>query len=405
MVENKSAEKIKTRKFVFAVAVISLVLGLAAVWYTSYMGKLTKKGFITLHGWVEGTEVTLSSKETGNIIKLPLDEGDEVKTKDLIVQIDSEQIKSKLKAAYADIENAKDGLKRAADDVLIFESRVKGAKIALELAKKQSTAKISEAKAVFEATKEHLKQVEYNYVKAEKDFIRFSALFKKKKISQSKMDSVEERYNVTKAAVEQIKNDLDKSRASLSLAKATVTEIELKKNELETLERKYNKSKTEINMAKSKLDSVKAKKNEIAATLDDTYIYSPVKGTLVDKFVEIGEHVVPGTPVVLIIDMNSLYVKSYVEQIHIGKIKYKDIARIYVDSYPDRYFEGKITFIAPKAEFTPRDIQMKEHRSKIVYKVEIGIDNPEGILKPGMPADIYIKWDKDKAWKTGHGNR
>jgi len=399
MVENKSAEKIKTRRFVFAVVVISLVLGLAAVWYTSYMGKLTKKGFITLHGWVEGTEVLLSSKETGNVIKLPVDEGDEVKIKDLIVQIDSQQIRSKLEAAYADIENAKDGLKRAADDVLIFESRVKGAKIALELARKQSAARINEAKAGFEATKERLKQFEYNYVKAEKDFIRFSSLFKKKKISQSKMDSVEERYNVTKAAVEQIKNDLNKSRASLSLAKATVTEIEFKKNELETLKRKYNKAKTEINMAKSKLDSVKARKNEIAATLTDTYIYAPVKGTLVDKFVEIGEHVVPGTPVVLIIDMHRLYIKSYVEQIHIGKIKYKDIARIYVDSYPDRYFKGKITFIAPKAEFTPRDIQMKEHRSKIVYKVEIGIDNPEGILKPGMPADIYIKWDKDQAWE------
>jgi len=398
MVENKSAKKIKTRKLVFAVAVISLVLGLAAVWYTSYMGKVTKKGFITLHGWVEGTEVVLSSKVTGNIIKRPVDEGDKVKIKDLIAQIDSEQIRSKLKAAYANIENAKDGLKRAADNVSVFESRVKGAKIALELARKQSAARISEAKAGFEATKERLKQFEYNYVKAKKDFIRFSALIKKKKISQSKMDSIQERYNVTKAEVEQLKNDLDKSRASLSLAKATVTEIEFKKNELETLERKYNKAKTEINMAKSKLDSVKAKKNEIAATLADTYIYSPVEGTVVDKFVEIGEHVVPGTPVVLIIDMNKLYVKSYVEQIHIGKIKYNDVARIYVDSYPGRYFDGKIIFIAPKAEFTPRDIQMKEHRSKIVYKVKIGIDNPEGILKPGMPADIYIKWDKDQTW-------
>ena len=113
MVENKSAEKIKTRRFVFAVVVIFLVLGLAATWYTSYMGKLTKKGFITLHGWVEGAEVILSSKVTGNIIKRLVDEGDEVKIKDLIVQIDSEQIRSKLEAAYADIENAKDGLKRA----------------------------------------------------------------------------------------------------------------------------------------------------------------------------------------------------------------------------------------------------------------------------------------------------
>ena len=131
----------------------------------------------------------------------------------------------------------------------------------------------------------------------------------------------------------------------------------------------------------------------------DTYIYSPVKGTIVEKFVELGEHVVPGTPAVLVIDMDQLYIKTYVEEIHIGKVKYNSPARIYVDSFPDRYFEGKITFIAPKAEFTPRDVQMEEHRSRIVYKVEVGILNPEGILKPGMPADVDLKWDQDKSWE------
>ena len=399
MTELESTKKMRTRKIVFYTIIIFFILGLIAVWYSHYMGNYSKKGILTLHGWVEGTEVSLSSKVSGNIIKLPVDEGDEIKIGDLLAQVDSEQIKSRLDAARAEIESTKEMLKRADDDVSILESRVKGAKIALELSQKQSMAKINKAKADIKVANERLKQAEYNYVKAEKDYIRFSTLIKKKKISQSKMDSIEEIYNVSKAGVECIKKDLEKSRANLALAKTTTTEIELRKNELETLKRENNRARTEVDIVKSILDSAKAKKQERAATLDDTYIYSPVKGTIVEKFIELGEHVVPGTPGLLIIDMDQLYIKTYVEQIYIGKIKYQDKARIYVDSFPDRFFEGRITFIAPKAEFTPRDVQMDEHRSRIVYKVEVGINNPEGILKPGMPADIDIRWDNDQPWK------
>ena len=396
MAENESTKKMRTRKLVFFTIITFFILGLLAVWYSSYKGHHTKKGLLTLHGWVEGTEISLSSKVTGNIIEIPVDEGYDVKTGDLIVRIDSKQIKARLDAAKAEVNNAREALKRAVNDVSIFESKVEGAKIALNLSRKQSAAKIREAEASLESTTERLKKSEYNFIKAEKDHIRFSALIKKKKISQSKMDSIEEIYHVSEAEVERTGKDLEMSEAGLSLARTTISEIKLRGNELETLQREFVKAKTEVAIAQSVIETAHARQKEAAATMEDTYIYTPVEGTIVEKFVELGEHVVPGTPTVLIIDMAQLYIKTYVEEIHIGKIKYSSQARIYVDSFPDRYFEGKITFIAPKAEFTPRDVQMDEHRSRIVYKVEVGIINPEGILKPGMPADVDIKWGVDK---------
>ena len=399
MAEIDKTGKLMSRKILFYTVILLFVLGLLAVWYSGYMGKRSKKGMLRLHGWVEGTEISLSSKVTGNIIELSIDEGYEVKTGDLIVRIDSEQIKSRLDAAKADIDSAKDAMERAADDVLILESRVEGAKIALNLSMKQSDAKINSARAGFESVKERLKQAEYNYVKANKDYIRFSALIKKKKISRSKMDSIEEIYHVTKAEVRRNKKDLEMSRADLAFAETSMSEIRLKENELETFRRQLKRARTEVGIARAGLKFAEAREKEAAATLDDTFIYTPVKGTIVEKFVELGEHVVPGTPTVLVIDMEQLYVKTYVEEKYIGKVKYNDKTRIYVDSFPDRYFEGQVTFIAPKAEFTPRDVQMEEHRSKIVYKVEVGINNPEGILKPGMPADVDLKWDKSGSWK------
>ena len=398
MAMDEAVKSLRKRKIIFYTILFFFILGLICAWYSGYLGKHTKKGMLELHGWVEGDENNLSSKVTGNIIKLAVDEGDDVKNGDFILQIDSAQITAKLEEAKAEVLNRTESLKLARDNVAVLESKFNGATIGLELSQKQSSAKIKEGKAVFLAAEEALKQAEFNYINAKRDYDRFLVLSEKKNISQSKMDNVEKIYHVCIAEVERAKKNLDSCNAKFAMAKTTLSEIKLKKNNIETLEKMIERARTNVEIAKSLLEISKANEKCIAADLSDTYIYSSVNGTVIEKFVELGEHVVPGTPVVLIIDMDKLYIKTYVEQIFIGKVKHNDTARIYVDSFPDRYFEGKVTFISPRAEFTPRDVQMEEHRSKIVYRVEIGVEKNEGILKPGMPADVVLKWDKDVSW-------
>jgi HlyD family secretion protein len=390
MPEKTDANKLRTRKIILAVLIVFFVLGLVAVWYVSYVLKRPKNGVLTLHGWVEGTETTLSSQVIGDIVKLAVDEGYDVKQGDLIAQIDSDQVQARVDGAAAEVEKANERLQMAMNDVSVLESKVQGARISMELTRSQSAAKINEAGATVEATIKGLHQAEYNFEKAKKDYNRFKPLLERKKISAGRMDSVEEIYKVTEAQVERAKKDLERSRATLALANTTRTEIKLRENQLETLKREFLRAKTEVQIARAALESARAQKKEAVATLDNTFIRSPVNGTVIEKFVELGEHVVPGTPAVLIIDLKGLYIKTYVEQIDIGKLKYNDKAKIYVDSFPDRSFKGKVKFIAPRAEFTPRDVQMDEHRSRIVYRVEVEINNPEGLLKPGMPADIEL---------------
>ena len=390
MQEKIDTNRLRMRKIILAVLIIAFVLGLMSVWYVSYILKRPKDGVLTLHGWVEGTEITLSSQVTGDIVKLPIDEGYDVKQGDLIAQIDSDQVQARVDGASAEVEKSNERLQMSMNDVSVLESKVQGARISLELTHNQSVAKINEAKAIVEATIKALHQAEYNFEKAKKDYHRFKPLLERKKISEGRMDSVEEIYKVTGAQMERAKKDLERSRATLSLANTTKTEIKLRENQLETLQRELLRSKTEVEIARAALESAKAHKRDSIATLDDTFIRTPVNGTIIEKFVELGEHVVPGTPAALVIDLKGLYIKTYVEQIDIGKLKYGDKAKIYVDSFPDNSFEGRVTFIAPKAEFTPRDVQMDEHRSRIVYKVEVGINNPEGFIKPGMPADIEL---------------
>lgn len=90
--------------------------------------------------------------------------------------------------------------------------------------------------------------------------------------------------------------------------------------------------------------------------------------------------------------------KVYVPEPDIGKIKIGLPARVYIDAYPDKYFNGKVTKIYEQAEFTPKNVETKEERVKLVFGVEVSVENPEGLLKPGMPADVVIKWKDNAPW-------
>ena len=392
-------KKILKRRLILATVIFFFLCGLGSIYYSTQIGGSSKAWIINLHGWVEGTEVSISSKVRGELIKLTVDESSDVKKGDLIAKINSERIRSQINDAKAQIREAKAMHEKTHNQVEILESRLEGAKIALSLAQEQSKAEIRQAKARLEAVKATRGQAESNLSKARKDHTRFRSLAKKKSISQSEMDSVEDEYLVNLAEMEKATRGVILAEASLSLAKSSLLGINLRENDIRTLGKEFMAAKTDEKIAKAVIESKVAKKNEIETAFSDTIITAPVNGTVTDKVIEVGEDVIPGTPIVVLTDLNTLFVKTYIEQNEIGKIKLNDPCRIFVDSFPDRFFKGQVILIASKAEFTPRDVQMNEYRSTMVYKIKIGINNPEGILKPGMPADVKLKWDTDKTWK------
>ncbi|MCI0495071.1 efflux RND transporter periplasmic adaptor subunit, partial [candidate division KSB1 bacterium] len=123
----------------------------------------------------------------------------------------------------------------------------------------------------------------------------------------------------------------------------------------------------------------------------DARIPSPIEGTVTEKYVEQGEIARPGGPVVSLADLQNMWIKIYFKETELGKIKLNGNADIQISSYPDRTFAGRIAWISPKAEFTPKNVQTKDARADLVYAVKIEVKNPEGILKIGMPADVVLK--------------
>lgn len=132
--------------------------------------------------------------------------------------------------------------------------------------------------------------------------------------------------------------------------------------------------------------------------VDKSRIYAPLDATVLSKGIEVGELATPGSNIAVLVDLNDLELKVYLPEAVIGSVKLNDPVRVRVNAFPDRYFDARVKRVDQRAQFTPRDINMPEERVRMVFGVVLALANPEGHLKPGMPADAWIRWDPDREW-------
>jgi len=280
--------------------IIILVIILALVLYFLLSSKEEKnKGEISASGTIEITEVEVSSKLSGRIEKLLVDEGDSV-------------------------------LK---DQVLI------------ELEKNELEAQLKQAQAAYQVSLSQL--------------------------AQSKSNS------------ENLKTNLERTRQLFKAGSST-------QQQLDDQETKYQMARDQLSSATHLTEQNKATIDLIKVNLDNMVIKSPINGLVLSKNTEIGEVVLPGSSLLTLGDLLHPWVKIYIKETDLGKVKLGQKAEVKIDSYPDKVFEGKVTYISSEAEFTPKNIQTKEERVKLVFGIKVSLDNPQQILKPGMPADVIL---------------
>ena len=129
-----------------------------------------------------------------------------------------------------------------------------------------------------------------------------------------------------------------------------------------------------------------------------TTIVSPLTGSVLERLAEPGEVVAAGQPLAVIANLDRVRLKVFVSERDLGRIRLDAPARIRVDAFPDRFFAARVARIDAQAQFTPRDVHMEDERVRTVYGVTLEALNPQGLLKPGMPADAWILWDPKVGW-------
>ena len=158
--------------------------------------------------------------------------------------------------------------------------------------------------------------------------------------------------------------------------------------EANTLERKRREQ--DLSARRAEIERSKAAIALIDSQLNDTVSVSPVDGVVLVKAADVGEVLAPGTNVVTVGDIDHPWLRGYVNETDLGKVKLGSRARVTTDSYPGKVYEGRVTFISSEAEFTPKQIQTQQERVKLVYRIKIEVDNPRHELKSNMPADAEI---------------
>ncbi|MBI4591360.1 MAG: efflux RND transporter periplasmic adaptor subunit, partial [Candidatus Rokubacteria bacterium] len=361
----------------------------------------TPAGLLEANGRIEGDQAAVGAKVGGKIVRLAVREGERVSAGALIAELASGQAAAQLQQAEHVLHTAQEQLAEARARVVSAERQAEGAEVAVVLAERESRARVGEAEAAVGAARARLRQAEADFEKAAKDHVRFRELFNRELIAAQQLDGAKAADEVARALVEAARKQVIQAEEALSLARASRVAVELRKKEAETATERVREAQAAVETAHAQIHSAEAGRMLARANLDDARVVAPFGGTVLRKLVETGEVVAAGTPLVTLVDLSKLYAKVYVAEADLGKVKVGDAARVYTDAFPGRHFEAAVSEVSQQAEFTPRDIHMKDERVKLVFAVKVAIRNPEGVLKPGMPVDALIRWSPQAAWAKG----
>ncbi len=368
--------------------------------------KSEKSSLLYVNGRIEGDEYIVSTKYGGKVEKLFKEEGDWAKKGEVLGKLESKEVEAKKEAVKAAYEGALKKAEAVRVEVEAMKEKLKGEEEKLKELKrsvavgiKNSKEELQRANFGLKEAKAQLKKAKAVLSKVEKDYERFKNLYLRRVISKSKYEEAELRlkeaqssYQSALSLVGTYKVKVKEAKNLIELSENRKREVKALEKEIEALKKTIKAKEEEARTAEKEAESLRGKLKEVEAVIENLKIYSPINGVISEKLVNAGEVISPGAPIYTMYNLNKLYFEGYVPEKEIGLLHLGQRGFVKVDSYPKRKFPVVLTYISSKAEFTPKEVQTKEERVKEVFKVKLKLlENPNFVLKPGMPADCYIE--------------
>ncbi len=378
---------------------ILLAAGAAAAYY--FRSAQVDPNRIRLSGNLEMTQVDIAFKLAGKLSELLVREGDLVKAGQIIARLDRDTMTLQRQREESGVASAQSGIAQMNTaivfqrEVLMRETQVRKSEIAAAEAQLNNLLAGSRKQEKVQASST-LEDARAQYQQAKKDWDRAERLFKNEDISRAQYDQAQTRLLITEAAMHAAeqrvslveegprKQEIELARAQLERAKAALT---LTQASAEEVKRKQQ----EMGVRHADLKRATANVAVMDSQLNDTIAKSPLDGVVLLKATEAGEVVAPGATIVTIADIEHPWLRGYIPQTQLGRVKLGQKVTLTTDSYKDKAYQGTITYISSQAEFTPKQIQTQEERVKLVYRVKISVENKQQELKLNMPVDAIIE--------------
>ncbi len=382
-------------------ALVILVAGGATAFEFFHVSNDAAADRLTFSGNIELEQIDVAFKVAGRLVERTVSEGDRVKKGMVLARLDDQQLLSQREQQEAALRSS-EALMREAETSLELQKRTLQADLEVRRAEVRSAdahlkdlRQGSRPEEIQEAT-DVVVGAQAEFQRASGDYQRAQRLQKSDDIPLSQLESARTRYESAQATLRQAQEHLKLLQAGsrpetiegadAQLARAQGALNEGIANELQT-----QRSEEEVAVRAAEIDRSKAQIAVIDAQLKDMEVTSPMDGIVLVKSAEIGEILAPGSPVMTVGDIEHPWLRAYVSERDLGRIKIGAPVKVTTDSFPGKVYPGHVSFISSEAEFTPKQIQSKEGRVRLVYRIKIAIENSSRELKSNMPADAEIQ--------------
>jgi len=305
---------------------------------------------LRVSGHVEATETRIAPEAGGRILTLTVKEGDRVQPGQVVMTIDTRDAQLAIARAQAERDAADAQLR-----LVMAGARVEDVR--------QFAAQVETARAELQTAQTELES-------SEQDLGRFETLLANKSGSQKQRDDAATRRDLAKDRVASAQSRVKAAEEALARVKAGARP-------------------EEIDAARARVAVVSAQIATLEKGVHDASVASPVTGIVTEKLVEVGEMIAPRAPALVVVDLDRAWADVFIPEPAIPQIKIGQAATVFTDAGGPG-IAGTVAYVSPKAEFTPRNVQTAEERSKLVYRVRVTVDNKDGVLKQGMPVEAEI---------------
>jgi HlyD family secretion protein len=395
---------------------LKIILPLAAIILATVFGYrfFTDKdddSALKFSGNIEVTETQMSFRIPGRLLERLVGEGDSVRSGQLLARLDNSDQLIALSQAEANLAYAKAVLAELEagsrqEDIDRTHSLVEQAREALtELQNGSRSQEIEASRAEFQSAKAAEQSANVQFKQAKNDLNRYTNLYKENSISknilenyQTLFETAENQVKVAEAHSRAVNEQLALLLAGPRIEKIRKAEAALRQSEAEYALVKAGPRTESIDQARAKVAVAVEATKQAQLQLTYTALKAPMDAVVLSTSAEAGEYLNLASPVLTLGQLSTPWLRAYIHEKSLGRIRLNQNVEVTTDSYPDKTYPGRVSYISSQAEFTPKTVQTFEERVKLMFRIKVNLDNPDNELKAGMPADgiIHLAQQQEK---------
>ena len=389
-----------------AIVAALAILGLAgfAVWRFVLAPPALPPGVLAVSGRIEGDDSAVAAKTSGRIREITVREGDRVEAGHVIAMLDDEQVRAREDQATAAVRQAEARARLAQHQIAVLDEQLRQSRLGVDQSRADAEGRVNEAEGKLAATEAQLAQADAAYAQAKWDREAMTRLFKKELVAEQEAQRAQRNEEAQAAVVAAQRRQVEAARGALTAAKANLVNPAIRSSQVAAVQGQILQAKADIAAAQAEAERARAQLEEARANRRDLRVIAPFNGTVATRTAEPGEVVMAGTAIITLVNLAEVYLRAFVPEGQIGRVRVGQPARVYLDSAPAEPIDAYVLRVDPRASFTPENTYFREDRVKQVVGVKLRLNSAVGFAKPGMPADGEILVDGGD-WPTRQARR